>query len=280
MDDDVLVADYITTPASPLPSTAAASPRRTRLLSTKRRRGNETRTARAAAGAAIPVDSEIEPVFLALHDVHEELRNGFASVRRELARLRAELVVVKYESASTLRRSDGIAAASDGRESGSGVVLERLEVLGRSVHSLGDRLPLTGGGASSACGAPRNSVELMAEIKVRVCLLCCPYLLVVQDREYRVRGGHPYLLPVSDLLMLSATSYMCCCVLLSCPIRYPILLIHGSCSLRPLRKRSAVLRPQRLCTPTLRPSTPSSLESQPRSWGSPRRILCRNCTKR
>jgi len=179
MDDDALVEDYITPPASPLPSTAAASPRRTRPLSTKRRRSIETRTACAAAGAAFPVNGEIEPVSLALHDVHEALRNGFAFVRRELTRLRAELVVVKSQSASTLRRIDGIAAAADGRESGSGVFLERLKVLDRAVHSLGERLPLTGGGATGGGGAPKNSVELMAEMKVLYLLARRPWSRVL-----------------------------------------------------------------------------------------------------
>jgi len=180
MDDDALVSAYITPPASPLPASEAPPPRRTQPFSGKRRRGADCPTVRAVTGgAATSGDVEIEPLSLALHDVHEALRNGFASVRRELTRLRSELVVVKSQSASTLRRIDGIAAAADGRESGSGVILERLEVLDRSVHSLGQRLPSTSSGAPDQDGPSENSVELVSEIKVRITLHCLVFFLTV-----------------------------------------------------------------------------------------------------
>jgi len=180
MDDDALVAAYITPPASPLPASGAESPARARRSLGKRRRDDHSRTARpAAAGAASSRDLEIEPLSLALHDVHKALRNGFSSVRRQLTRLRGELVFVKSQSASTLRRIDSIAAAADGRESGSRVVLERLEVLDRTVHNPGERLTTAGTQAPNLDGASGNSVELVAVIKVRTCLLCCVSLLVV-----------------------------------------------------------------------------------------------------
>jgi len=184
MDDDALVAAYITPPASPLPASVEEaphqSPHRARTLSRKRRRGSGTPPVHAAAGAASSAPGEIEPVSLALHDVHESLRSGFASVRREITRMRAELVIVKSQAASTLRRIDGIAAAADGRESGSGVVLERLQVLDNSVRGLSERLPSSSpGGTADGDGATRNCVELVAEIKVRVCLVFCTLLLLV-----------------------------------------------------------------------------------------------------
>jgi len=154
-------------------------PRRTQCSSGKHRREDNSRTVRAAAaGAASSGDVEIEPVSLALHDVHEALRNGFSSVRRELTRLRGQLVVVKSQSASTLRRIDGVAAAADGRESVNGVLLERLGVLDRAVQSLGERLPSTDGRTPARDGASGNSMELVVEIKVRTSLWWCECLLV------------------------------------------------------------------------------------------------------
>jgi len=171
MDDDELVAAYITPPASPLLALPAASPRRPRPSPGQRRRANEARAVRAATAAASSagVEHELPPALL--RDLQDALRNGFSSVRRELTRLRVELVVVKSQSASTLRRIDGIAAAADGRESGSGVVLERLAVVDSAVRDLSERLSATRTGATGADeeSATANSVALVAEIKVSSC---------------------------------------------------------------------------------------------------------------
>jgi len=174
MDDDALVTAYITPPVSPLPASTAASPRRIRPSSGMRRRAIDARTMRAAAAGAASAGADHELPSSALRDIHDAVRNGFSSVRRELTRLRAELVVVKSQSASTLRRVDGIAAAADGRESGSGVVLERIAVLDRAVHGLGERMSATGSGTAGTegDGASGNSAGMVAEIKVRTCPPC------------------------------------------------------------------------------------------------------------
>jgi len=87
-------------------------------------------------------------------------------VRRESGRLRAELVVVKSQAASSLRRMDGIAAAADGTQSGSGVVLERLSKLEMLLQALNERLPKEGGDKADG-GRVANTLGLVNEIKVR-----------------------------------------------------------------------------------------------------------------
>jgi len=178
MDDDQLVIAYVTPPASPVvAATPMTSPRRMGPPSRKRRRADLSRAARAlsttgptGAGAGGDQDN------FSLLDIHDALRSGFSSVRREITRLRTELVVVKSQSASALRRMDSIAAAADGRESGSGVVLERLSGIDRTLNILGDRLQKTTGGEES--GGPvdaRGSVTIVTEIKVCsvLCFLSC-----------------------------------------------------------------------------------------------------------
>jgi len=179
MDDDELVLAYVTPPASPVVSTMpVTSPRRTRPSSGSRRRSLEARPARAVATAAAAASEDVDdPQLLTLDVIHAALRSGFSSVRRELTRLRAELVVVKSQSASALRRMDGIAASADGRESGNGVVLERLVGIDRALSTLGERMPKTSngedGGGAAANG--QNSVALVTEIKVRAltCFRVC-----------------------------------------------------------------------------------------------------------
>jgi len=149
MDDDALVAAYITPPASPrfLPT---VSPRQTRILSDARRRANTSRATRAPAtaspaGAAVSTAADVDHAGPTLRDLLVALRTWFSSVRRETGRLRAELVVVKAQAASSLRRIDGIAAAADGSQSESGVVLERLSKLEMLLQGLNERLPKEGG---------------------------------------------------------------------------------------------------------------------------------------
>jgi len=102
-----------------------------------------------------------------LRDLHQAVRNGFSSLRRELTRLRAELVVVKSQSASALRRMDGVAAAADGTESRNGLVLERLAHIESVLGGLGDRLPSARVGDGQGGGADDGSAALIRDIKVR-----------------------------------------------------------------------------------------------------------------
>jgi len=163
MDEDALVAAYITPPISP-----SASPGTTRPSSERSRRSSAARAPpHIAAAAATPASqAEHEPAATALRDLHQAVRNGFSSVRRELTRLRSELVVLKSQSASVLRRMDGIAAASDGSESGNGVVLEHLTRLERVFGDLGDRLSVARAGDGSANIIDTNSTTVIGDIKV------------------------------------------------------------------------------------------------------------------
>lgn len=170
MDDDALVSAYITPPASPRFS-PTDSPRRTPALSGTRRRASasgaqRTTAAASTAGAAARANNDVEHATLTLRDVMVALRTGFSSVRRESGRLRAELVVVKSQAASSLRRMDGIAAAADGTQSGSGVVLERLSKLEMLLQALNERLPKEGGDKADG-GRVANTLGLVNEIKVR-----------------------------------------------------------------------------------------------------------------
>jgi len=120
-------------------------------------------------------------VVTTINDLHQAVRNGFSSVRRELTRLRAELVVVKSQSASALRRMDGIAAASDGSESGNGVVLERLTRLESVLNDLGDRLSAARPGDGADNAADTNSPTVIRDIKV--CLRTALGLLERVDED-------------------------------------------------------------------------------------------------
>jgi len=171
MDDDALVAAYITPPASPRFS-PTVSPRLCRSVPGNRRRTNTSRAPRTTAAPATVAASagaadNVEQASLTLRDLLVALRTGFSSVRRETVRLRTELVVVKSQAASSLRRMDGIAAAADGTQSESGVVLERLSKLEMMLQGLDERLPKNGGGGETDGGRVTSTLGLVNEIKVR-----------------------------------------------------------------------------------------------------------------
>jgi len=177
MDDDELVMAYVTPPASPAPPASpvpmampTSSPFSFRPSSGRRRRANDPRGARAVASTARDtdnVDAHVQQSDVSLRDVYDAMRNGFSSVRREITRLRAEVVIVKSQAASTLRRMDGLAAAADGRDSRTGVVLGRLGDLDRSLRELGSRVPNTVSAAAGGQDEARKSLALVTEIKVR-----------------------------------------------------------------------------------------------------------------
>jgi len=76
MDDDALVAACITPPASPLPPSAAALPGHTRPSAGTRRRANDSRAVRAAAGAASSsARAETELLPSSLREVKAAARN-------------------------------------------------------------------------------------------------------------------------------------------------------------------------------------------------------------
>jgi len=171
MDDDASVAAYITPPASPRFS-PMVSPRLCRSVPGNHRRTTTSRAPRTTAapatvGAAAGAADNVEQDSLTLRDLRVALRTGFSSVRRETVRLRTELVVVKSQAASSLRRMDGIAAAADGTQSESGVVIERLSKLEMMLRGLDERLPKNGGGDKADGGRVTSTLGLVDEIKVR-----------------------------------------------------------------------------------------------------------------
>jgi len=172
MDDDALVAAYITPPASP-----AACPRYSGPSVGRRARSSGSQAMRASRGAANAVAPATAmnngdlPSALTLRDVHVAVRNGFSSVRREMTRLRAELVVVKTQAASTLRRMDGLAASADGSGADSGAIMERLSQMNNALNKLGDRITVPSEAATRAGGAEQHSTGVIQDIKVRLCVL-------------------------------------------------------------------------------------------------------------
>ena len=163
--------DLVTPVASPAAvpaSSSAGSPGcSSQPYSGKRRRVSAARASRAATGStsgaasgALEADQAATRTQDALLDV---LRNGFSSVRRELTRLRSEVVVVKAQAASSLRRMDGLAATADDRQSHHGAVIGRLARLEASIQGLGERMP-----KKDDEGVPteQSSLTLVNEIKV------------------------------------------------------------------------------------------------------------------
>jgi len=174
MDDDALVMAYVTPPASPAPViTPTASPMLPRSSSGKRRRANDSRSMRAAASAAAAAAggaSGGRPALqsdVLLRNLYDAVRNGFSSVRREMTRMRAEVVIAKSQAASTLRRMDGIAAAVDARDVGTGEVLGRLGDLDKALRDISVRITSSSPRGSGDQATGKDSLALMVEIKVR-----------------------------------------------------------------------------------------------------------------
>jgi len=86
-----------------------------------------------------------------------------------MTRFRAELVVVKSQAASVLRRMDGLAATTDGMQSGNEIVLERLVHVEKALKAVGDRIPAArdGGDSWGAGTTEGDTVRVINEIKVR-----------------------------------------------------------------------------------------------------------------
>jgi len=173
MNDDELVLTYVTLPASPS-FAPRGSPRSARTSSRKHRRTSSSRVARGATAAAASAASaaagngaDDEPAPWSSRDVYDAVRAGFSSLRRELTRYLVELVVLKLQSASVLRRMDGIFAAVDGSESGNGALMERVAGLEKVISALAERLP-TAGDRSAECGTSHDmSLSVINDINVR-----------------------------------------------------------------------------------------------------------------
>ena len=169
--DGVDFEDLVTPGASPAsapawsPDVSPQSP--CHPSSGKRRRVSAARASRAATGSASGAASGAQAADQAATRTQDALldalRNGFSSVRRELTRLRSEVVVVKAQAASALRRMDGLAATADDRQSHHGAVIERLSRLEASIQGLGERMPKT-----EDQGGPteQSSLTLVNAIKV------------------------------------------------------------------------------------------------------------------
>jgi len=99
-------------------------------------------------------------------DVLDALRSGLSSVRREITRFRGDLVVVKSQAASTLRRVDGLAAAADRREPGNDAVLERLAHLDSAFDDLRKHVSRAPVASHVNNAAETDSVALVSKIKV------------------------------------------------------------------------------------------------------------------
>jgi len=269
MNDDDLVAAYITPPASPAARAPMPSPGR-RPSSAKRRRSSSRRGAhggRAAVTAAVPEVEEHGPG-LALLDVQDAIRNGFSSVRQELTRLRGELVVVKSQAASALRRMDGLAASVDGSHTSNGVMLERFGRLEAALSDVQSLLLSTRTGTAGGTAPDVDSAGTINEIKVR---LRTGLLLLVSLRDEcfvalvgwcfswcatRVRALASCLPSVWVTPFLTRTTYavLCSCSSSLCRSFYS----------RRSPTRSAPRRRRRRCT--LRPRS-----SMPGFWARPRR---------
>ena len=177
MNDNELVMAYVTPPASPVPpsslapmGTPTSSPFSLRPFSGRRRRANDPRGARAVASAARDidnVDARAQQSNVTPRDVYVAMRNHESSVRREITRVRAEVVIVKSQAASTLRRMHGLSAVADGRHSRTGVNLGRLRDLDRSLRELGSRVPSTVGADAARQDEAEKSLAPAKNIKVR-----------------------------------------------------------------------------------------------------------------
>jgi len=175
MNDDELLLAYVTLPASPsfAPpgspwSDRPSSGKRCRTSSSRVARG-ETAAAVGAASAAAGNGADDEPAPSSSRDVYDAVRAVFSSLRREGTRYLVELVVVKSQSASVVRRMDGISAAVDGSESGTGALMERVAGLEKVISALAERLPMAGD-RSAECGISHDmSPSVINDIKA--CLL-------------------------------------------------------------------------------------------------------------
>jgi len=185
MDDDELVMAYVTPPASPAPmASPTSSPFRAGSSSGKRRRSSDFRAARtgvAASGPSADVDAHLPHSSATLRRVLDAMRSGFSSVRREVTRLRAEVLIVKSQAASTLRRMDGLAAAADERDSRSDVVLGRLGELDGALRLLSTRMPSSHDDATRGQEGGNESLALVAEIKVSCDLLRSALVLALGE---------------------------------------------------------------------------------------------------
>jgi len=170
MDDDALFMAYVTPPASPaaMASPAVSSFRGGR-SSRKRRRESDSRAARGAVAASGPSaddDANMLQSSATLRRVLDAIRNGFSSLRREVTRLRAEVLIVKSQAASTLRRIDGIAASVDECDSRADAVLGRLGELEQALRLLSARIPSSSDEATGGQEGGNEALVLVAEIKV------------------------------------------------------------------------------------------------------------------
>eukprot|EP00168_Porphyra_purpurea_P020854 TRINITY_DN8947_c0_g1_i1.p1 TRINITY_DN8947_c0_g1~~TRINITY_DN8947_c0_g1_i1.p1 ORF type:complete len:136 (-),score=21.76 TRINITY_DN8947_c0_g1_i1:586-993(-) len=120
-------------------SASSGKCRRFEVSRASRAAGIAARAAAAAGPAAAgPAAGKTAPAMF--DELHQAVRNDFASVLHELTRFRAELVVVKTQTATVVHGVEGLAAAADGSHSGNGAVLERLAQLQGALDRLGDRL--------------------------------------------------------------------------------------------------------------------------------------------
>ena len=88
----------------------------------------------------------------------------FAGSSRAIA---SSSLVVKSQSASVLRRMDGISAAVDGSESGNGALMERVAGLEKVISALAERLPTAGDGSAERGASDEMPPSLINDIKVR-----------------------------------------------------------------------------------------------------------------
>lgn len=128
---------------------------------------------RASRGKRPRLDGRREAVLdLDGHDgsIQTVFKGGLASVRGEVTRMRSEVVVVRSQAASTLRKVDAITSRLDADNTREKDVLERLQAVESVLQKVYERLPAIGGAAAAARTSPRNSsntVDAIYKIRVR-----------------------------------------------------------------------------------------------------------------
>jgi len=179
----------------------------------------------ATASAAVAAHSAGDDgPALTLQDVRNSICNGLSSVRRVMTRIRAEMVVVKSQAASSLRRMDGLATVADGSQSSNEAVLERLAELETTFNGFGRRLPSVHAGAEHGANAEAATVRTISEIKVseRTTLLL-EFSLRGEDRGARLR-------PSVCLAFWRDEDQRACCACVPCRVKQYVT-VSGVCNL-------------------------------------------------
>jgi len=143
-----------------------------------------------------------------------------------MTRFRAEMVVVKSQAASSLRRMDGLTTVAEGSQSSNGAVLERLAELETTLNGFGRRLPSVHAGAEHGASAEAATVRTINEIKVSERnTLMLEFSLRGEDRGGRLRPS------VCHLAFWHEEDQRACCACVPCRVKQYVT-VSGVCNLR------------------------------------------------